>query len=175
MESAISYLRIWCLPLPHLFMSVFPTPSPSSAFLVQLQVFLLHFLFAILHTRWESSPVFHSILLFCQASLLFLLASSPARPLGFFLFLSAPTPGSKVSCLTVNVLSFPQREAARWQRENYSVLHSINLHRVTRSHTYLQLAACVLSCEFVPGGTYCLSISVCLCVRVWGHRASQQF
>lgn len=121
------------------------------------------------------SSVFHSLLLFCQTSLLFLLASSPARPLGFFLFLSAPTPGSKVSCLTVNVLSFPQREAARWQRENYSVLHSINLHRVTRSHTYLQLAACVLSCEFVPGGTYCLSISVCLCVRVWGHRASQQF
>lgn len=59
------------------------------------------------------------------------------RPLSYsFFFLSAPTLGSKVSCLTVNVLSFPQREATRWQRENYSVLQCNNLHCVTHTHTH---------------------------------------
>lgn len=87
--------------------------------------------------------------------------------------LSAPTPGSKVSCLTVNVLSLPQREATRQQKENYCVLHSSILtctvwHTHTHTRTYCWLAR-ALSSEFVPNGTYCLSISVSVC----GYERSQ--
>ncbi len=94
--------------------------------------------------------------------------------------LPAPTPGSKVSCLTVNVLSFPQREAARRQRENYSVLRSINLPCDTRTHTHTHTHLCwrafMLSCEFKSDGTYCFSsVCVCVCEDMRGRRTSQQF
>lgn len=155
MESVINYCWIWyfnvllvlllfCFHF-HLFLH-----AEKLSFLVPHLLNPLHF------------SLFHTLML--------LLSSSPAHPQCLPLSVSDPTPGSKVSCLTVNVLSFPQREAARQQTENYCVLHSINLHCVTHTHTdtYCWLA-CALSCEFVPNGTYCLSISV----SVWGYERSQ--
>lgn len=144
-------------------------PLPCSPFLH----ISLHF---ALHPRWELSFVFSpptkpsTVLHFSQSLHCFCISS--ALPLR----LSTPTPGSKVSCLTVNVLSFPQREAAWRERGNYSVLHSINLHCVTH-HTHTHTVGCMCaSFECVPCGTYC-PLHKCVCVRedMRGHRASQQF
>ena len=74
------------------------------------------------------------------------------------------TPGSKVSCLTVNVLSFPQREARH--RENYSVPPSVNLQCVTRSYAYLRFTACAQ--EIPP-----LHLHARMCVCAWGYERSQ--
>ncbi len=151
--------------------SPFCPPLPNSRFASALGIVFSY------HSHPLTPPQFSPFLsVFIVSPFLLTRPHSQCLPLS----LSAPTPRSKVSCLTVNVLSFPRREAARRQRENYSVLHSINLHCVTLSHTHTHTygwLACVLSCEFVPGGTYCLSISVCVCVCVdmRGHRASQQF
>lgn len=122
MEGVINYSRLWC------------SFSSGSSSLYTLH-FLLQsysiFTFIFLHPLkiCDSLPFFSD-------SLLFLLSASLAHPPTRPFFLSALTLGSKVSCLTVNVLSFPQREATRWQRENYSVLHCNNLHRVTHAHTH---------------------------------------
>lgn len=92
------------------------------------------------------------------------------------LALSSPTPGSKVSCLTVNVLSFPQREATRRQRENYSVLHSVNLHCVTHilTHTHTLMVG-LRALLWVCAWWNILPLHQRVCVDMRGHRASQQF
>lgn len=170
MEGVINYCWIWCF----------------NALLLLLFCFHFHlFLHRCFPPHWKWSALLPLPLNPRQVSLspglLLLILTRPPLSVSLSLSLSAGTPGSKVSCLTVNVLSFPQREAARRQRENYSVLHSINLHCVThthqptRTHTHMLTDGHVCSPVSLCLVEHIASPSVWVCEDMRGHRASQQF
>lgn len=153
MEGVINYCWTW----------QFKSSSSSSD---SIFTFSLYFDFP---PRWKLFFLFPSYYNLCGSFAVYCCPSLPQPTLS----LSAPTLGSKGACLTVNMLSSPQREAARRQWENYSVLRSINLHCVTHARTYsthtLMVGLPVCSPVSLCPVEHIASPSVWVCEDMKGH------